>query len=55
MGVDVFERRHFQMKAQFEIENTTNAAFVYNLGNPFSGTHFGNPRLFAGRIHFYFK
>jgi len=55
MGMDVLERKHVGVKAQFDLENIANAAFVYNFGNPFSGTHFGNPRLFAGRLHFNFK
>lgn len=55
MGIDLFDRKHLEVKAQFDVENVANAAFVYNFGNPFSGTHFGNPRVFAGRIHFDFR
>jgi outer membrane receptor protein involved in Fe transport len=54
-GVDLLERKHLQVGAQFDIENVADTAFVYNFGNPFSGTHFGSPRLFAGRLHFNFK
>jgi TonB dependent receptor/Carboxypeptidase regulatory-like domain len=53
--MDLLERKHVQVQVQFDVENIANTAFVYNFGNPFSGTHFGNPRLFAGRLHFNFK
>src|SRR5579864_7714042 len=29
-------------------------AFVYNFGNPFSGTHFGYPRMYGARLKFTF-
>ena len=35
---------------QFDIRNLTNQRFAYNFGNPFSGTHFGHPRLWSARL-----
>jgi hypothetical protein len=35
---------------QLDARNIANREFVYNFGNPFSGTHFGNPRMWGGRL-----
>lgn len=47
---DFFSDERVGVTAQFEIENLFNRRFVYNFGNPFSGTHFGYARLLSGRI-----
>jgi TonB-dependent receptor-like protein/carboxypeptidase family protein len=49
-GVDLFRDEKITATAQFEAENLFDRRFVFNFGNPFSGTHFGHPRLFGGRI-----
>ena len=33
-----------------EAQNVTDAAYAFNFGNPFSGTHFGPPRTFALKV-----
>jgi hypothetical protein len=33
-----------------DVQNLVDHAFVYNFGNPFSGTHFGYPRMVGGRL-----
>ena len=38
-----------------DVQNLINTSFVYNFGNPFSGTHFGAPRQFSGRLRFTFR
>lgn len=40
---------------QFDIRNLTNQRFAYNFGNPFSGTHFGHPRLWSARLTLEFR
>jgi hypothetical protein len=52
LGWDFFREKRVMVRAQLDIENITNRRFVYNFGNPFSGTHFGNPRLWGGRLKF---
>jgi hypothetical protein len=54
-GMDILRREHLTMSAQLDLQNFTNHAFVFNWGNPFSGTHFGYPRMFAGQLKFSFK
>ncbi len=54
-GIDLLETRHLRVRSQVEVENVFNRAFVYNFGNPFSGTHFGYPRQVAGRLQFEFR
>ncbi|HKP87804.1 MAG TPA: TonB-dependent receptor [Blastocatellia bacterium] len=49
-GVDLFRDERVKASAQFEAENLFDRRFVYNFGNPFSGTHFGHPRMLGGRI-----
>ena len=54
-GVDVAHTDRFIVGAQFDIQNLADRAFAFNWGNPFSGTHFGYPRLVAGSLKFSFK
>ncbi|HZQ25082.1 MAG TPA: TonB-dependent receptor [Terriglobales bacterium] len=54
-GIDLLQREHFTATGQFDVQNLADRSFVYNFGNPFSGTHFGYPRLIAGRLKFTFK
>ena len=54
-GMDVVERDHYKVGAQLDIQNVANRDFAFNWGNPFSGTHFGYPRLIAGSLKFSFK
>jgi outer membrane receptor protein involved in Fe transport len=35
---------------QLDLRNITGARFAYNFSNPFSGTHFGHPRLLSVRV-----
>ena len=53
-GADVVRREHYTVAAELDVQNLANQAFVFNWGNPFSGTHFGYPRLIAGRLKFSF-
>jgi hypothetical protein len=45
----------FAMGAQIDVQNLANRPFAFNWGNPFSGTHFGYPRLIAGSLKFSFS
>jgi len=54
-GMAVVERDHYKVGAQLDIQNVANRDFAFNWGNPFSGTHFGYPRLIAGSLKLYFK
>ncbi len=54
-GWDIFREKRVGMQAQFDVQNIANKKFVYNFGNPFSGTHFGHQRLWGGRIKFVFR
>jgi hypothetical protein len=38
-----------------QVLNVFNAAYAYNFGNPFSGTHFGAPRTFAVSLRLLFR
>jgi hypothetical protein len=49
-GVDLFRNERATVSAQFDVQNIASERFAYNFGNPFSGTHFGYPRLWSGRI-----
>lgn len=53
-GMDLLRRERVTVSAQLDVRNLADRAFVYNFGNPFSGTHFGYPRLFGGRLKFTF-
>ena len=54
VGKDFSIREKHSIRTQFDVQNLTNKRFAYNFGNPFSGTHFGHPRLWSGRIRFSF-
>lgn len=54
VGVDLFRGRSVGVSLQLDVRNLTNAAFAYNFSNPFSGTHFGHPRLFSVRVRLAF-
>lgn len=53
-GWDLFRAERVTVQTQFSVENIADKRFVYNFGNPFSGTHFGYPRRFTGRIKLVF-
>ena len=55
VGLDLLRNERVSVSTQFDIQNLTNQLFVYNFGNPFSGTHFGYPRLYSGRLKFTFR
>ncbi len=54
VGVGLFHGRRVAMDLQLDIRNLTNEAFAYNFANPFSGRHFGHPRLVSGRLRLTF-
>lgn len=54
-GMELLRKDRFTMAAQVDIQNIANRPFAFNWGNPFSGTHFGYPRLIAGSLKFTFK
>jgi len=54
-GMDLVQRDRFTLGAQLDLQNLANRDFAFNWGNPFSGTHFGYPRLIAGSLKFTFK
>jgi outer membrane receptor for ferrienterochelin and colicin len=54
-GWDLFREERVAVQTQFSVENITDKRFVYNFGNPFSGTHFGYPRRWTGRIKLVFR
>ncbi len=54
-GWDFIREERVTASAQLDVQNVTGRRFVYNFGNPFSGTHFGNPRLWSGRVKFVFR
>jgi hypothetical protein len=49
-GVDLFKDARAAMSAQFDVQNIAGERFAYNFGNPFSGTHFGHPRIWSAKI-----
>ena len=53
-GVELFEGRRVAVDLQLDVRNLTDRAFAYNFSNPFSGTHFGHPRLVSARVRFSF-
>ena len=53
-GMDLLRRERMTVAAEFDVQNLADRAFVYNFGNPFSGTHFGYPRMAGGRLKFTF-
>lgn len=54
-GWDFMRGERVTVSTQFDVQNVMNRRLVYNFGNPFSGTHFGHPRLWSGRVKFIFK
>lgn len=54
-GVDLLSNDKMAVGVQLDIENIANRRFAYNFGNPFAGTHFGHPRLWAGRVKLTFR
>ncbi|MBI1748285.1 MAG: TonB-dependent receptor [Acidobacteria bacterium] len=54
-GIDFLQTAHVTTSLQFDIQNLANARFLYNFRSIFSGTHFGYPRLYSGRLLFAFK
>jgi outer membrane receptor for Fe3+-dicitrate len=54
-GMDLVRKDRFTVGAQLDIQNLDDRPFAFNWGNPFSGTHFGYPRLIAGSLKFSFK
>lgn len=49
-GARLFTDRRAALDLQFDVRNLTGAEFAYNFSNPFSGTHFGHPRLVSVRV-----
>lgn len=54
-GFEMFREQRVSVQTQFSVENIANKRFVYNFGNPFSGTHFGHPRMIQARVKFTFR
>lgn len=53
-GWDLFREERVTVQTQFSVENIFDRPFVYNFGNPFSGTHFGYPRRWTARLKLVF-
>jgi hypothetical protein len=51
-GVRLARWGRFGVEAYVEALNLFDAAYAFNFGNPFSGTHFGAPRTFAVKVRF---
>jgi hypothetical protein len=49
-GVRLLRRDRAVLEARLMAFNLTDAAYAFNFGNPFSGTHFGAPRTFAASL-----
>ena len=54
IGKELLQSERVVIRLQFDIRNLTNTRFAYNFSNPFSGTHFGYPRLWSSRVSFDF-
>ncbi len=54
-GFELFSEKRLSVQTQLSVENIANRRFVHNFGNPFSGTHFGHPRMFQARVKFTFR
>ncbi len=50
IGKRFFQGRSTALDVQLEVRNLAGASFAYNFSNPFSGTHFGHPRLVYFRV-----
>ncbi len=55
VGADLLQKERTSLNLQFDVQNLTNALFLYNFESVFSGTHVGNPRLISGRLALRFK
>ncbi len=53
-GMELLHRERIIVSGELAIQNLADHAFVYNFGNPFSGTHFGYPRMYGARVKFTF-
>jgi hypothetical protein len=51
----VLQRERLKMRIGVAVQNVADADYVYNFGNPFSGTHFGSSRAFSTKLAFEFK
>jgi len=51
----LLRKERLSVSVQFDIQNLANRLFAYNVGNPFSGTHFGYPRLYSARLKLTFR
>jgi hypothetical protein len=49
-GTSLHREKPVTVSPEFDVQNVFNKRFVYNFGNPFSGTHFGYPRIYGVRI-----
>jgi hypothetical protein len=54
LGIELFRNRRVAMDLGLDLRNVTNDGFAYNFSNPFSGTHFGHPRLVSARVKLVF-
>lgn len=54
-GWDFLRKERLTVGGQFDVQNLTGRRFAYNFGNPFSGTHFGHPRLWGASLRFVFR
>jgi len=54
-GLKVLKTDQLAADLYCDVQNIFDKRFVYNFGNPFSGTHFGNPRLVGGGLKFTFR
>jgi outer membrane receptor for Fe3+-dicitrate len=54
VGKNFLKDRTISVATQLDIQNITGRRFAYNFGNPFSGTHFGPPRLWGARVKLIF-
>jgi hypothetical protein len=52
--MDLLHRERIIVSGELDIQNLADHAFVYNFGNPFSGTHFGYPRIYGAGVKFTF-
>ncbi len=50
VGKRLISGRSATVELQLDVRNLTGAEFAYNFANPFSGTHFGHPRLVSARV-----
>ena len=50
LGKRLLRAGRFDLAAELGALNLTDAAYAFNFGNPFSGTHFGPPRTLAAKV-----